>query len=214
MGNVHEVARRFVPAAALNWRPVLVAPLRSWQSRCMHRLRLAASAAACTVGYRLLVRGALTVDTGWGRTLRPLGPFSIDIDATPEAVFDIIAEPYLKRTPHAMADKLKVIERGTDMVLAAHNTPVRPGLVATTVETVRFERPTRVSFRLVRGPVPHVVEHFTLHRRESGTTVEYTGEMGTDFWAAGRWWGERVARKWEATVRSSFTSIRSAAERR
>jgi hypothetical protein len=38
------------------------------------------------------------------------------------------------------------------MVLAAHFTPITFG-VATTVETVRFERPERVDFRVVRGPV-------------------------------------------------------------
>lgn len=166
------------------------------------------------VGYRLLVSGGLTVDTGWGRTIRPLGPFDIDIAAPPEVVFDVIAGPYLGRTPRAMTDKLEVIERGTDLVLAAHRTPVRRGLVATTLETVRFSRPDRVDFRLVRGPVPHVVEHFLLHRRAGGTTLEYGGELGADFWAAGRWWGEAVARKWEATVRESFSAVRAEAERR
>ncbi len=166
------------------------------------------------LGYRLLVSGALTVDTGWGRTIRPLGPFEMDIAAPPEVVFDVIADPYLDRTPRAMADKLEVVERGTDLVLAAHRTPVRRGLVATTLETVRFSRPDRVDFRLVRGPVPHVVEHFLLHRRESGTTLEYGGELGADFWGAGRWWGDLVARKWEATVRESFSAVRAESERR
>lgn len=173
-----------------------------------------AAAVASGVGYRLLVGGQLTVDTGWGRTTRPLGPFEIDIAAPPEVVFDVIAGPYLGRTPHAMADKLEVVERGTDMVLAAHRTPVRGSLVATTLETVRFSRPNRVDFRLVRGPVPQVVEHFLLHRREGGTTLEYGGELGTDFWGAGRWWGELVARKWEATVRESFSAVRAEAQRR
>lgn len=175
---------------------------------------LAAGAAAGGVGYRLLITGGLTVDTGWGRTLQPLGPFSIDIAASPEVVFDVIAAPYLKRAPRAMADKLEVVERGSDMVLAAHRTPVRAGLVATTLETVRFERPSRVDFRLVRGPVPHVVEHFLLHPRDRGTNLEYRGELGADLWAAGHWWGAQVARKWEAAVRSSFSSILTEAERR
>lgn len=166
------------------------------------------------LGYRLLVSGALTVDTGWGRTIRPLGPFEMDIAAPPEVVFDVIADPYLGRTPRAMADKLEVVERGTDLVLAAHRTPVRRGLVATTLETVRFSRPDRVDFRLVRGPVPHVVEHFLLRPREGGTTLEYGGELGADFWGAGRWWGDLVARKWEATVRESFSAVRAESERR
>jgi hypothetical protein len=41
-----------------------------------------------------------------------------------EVVFDVIAEPYLGRAPRALADKLRVLERGGDMVLAAHFTPL------------------------------------------------------------------------------------------
>ena len=173
-----------------------------------------AAAAAAGVSYRLLVSGALTVDTGWGRTLRPLGPFSVDVAAPPELVFDVIAAPYLGRTPRAMSGKLAVLERGTDMVLAAHHTPVRPGVVATTLETVRFQRPDRIDFRLVRGPVPHVVEHFLVRPSDGGAILEYGGELGVDLWGVGRWWGEQVARKWEAAVRSSFSEIQAAAERR
>ena len=174
----------------------------------------AATVAAAGIGYHLLVSGALTLDTGWGRTRRPLGPFSVDIAADREVVFEIIASPYLGRVPRALADKVQVVERGADMVLAAHRTPVRTGLVATTLETVRFERPRRVDFRLVRGPVPHVVEHFLLESTGGGTRLTYGGELGADLWACGRWWGEQVARRWEATVRSSFDSIKTEAERR
>src|SRR5436190_2026637 len=99
--------------------------------------------------YRLLASGALTVDVGVGRRTRPLGPLSWDIAADCEVVFDVIANPYLGRTPRALEDKLQVWERGSDMVLAAHFTPVRRG-VTTTVETVRFERPQRIDFRVVR----------------------------------------------------------------
>ncbi len=183
------------------------------------RLRGSAAAAAgvaLTAGllYRLVVSGALTLDTGWGRRVRPLGPLTVDIDAGREDVFDVIAAPYLGRTPRAMSDKLEVVERGSDLVLAAHRTPVRAGLVATTLETVRFERPHRVDFRLVRGPVPHVVEHFLLHDRGGRTTLEYAGQLGTDLWAVGRWWGELVGRAWEAAVDASLRSVRAEAERR
>ena len=56
----------------------------------------------------------------------------------PELVFDVIAAPYLGRTPRALRGKLEVIERGADLVLAAHFTPVAPGLTVTTLEIVRF----------------------------------------------------------------------------
>jgi hypothetical protein len=167
------------------------------------------------LGFRLVAMGALTLDTGVGRTARPLGPLTITIGAPRETVFDVIAGPYRGRTPRALSDEIDVLERGSDMVLAAHRTAVRRlGMTATTVETVRFSRPETVDFRLVRGPVPHVVERFTLHDEDGRTLLEYGGELGTDYWAAGRWWGALVARKWEATVRSSLDRIRVEAERR
>jgi hypothetical protein len=137
----------------------------------------------------------------------------VPIGAPPETVFDVITAPYLAKTPRAMAEKLRVLERGTDMVLAAHFTPTALGR-ATTVETVRFERPDRVSFRLVRGPVPSVSETFELRAAEHGTDLEYRGELGTDFWSVGEWWGAVVGRVWEQTVRESLDRVREEAERR
>jgi hypothetical protein len=46
------------------------------------------------------------------------------VAAPRETVFDLIAGPYLDRTPRALADKVRVLERGSDMVLAAHFTPL------------------------------------------------------------------------------------------
>jgi hypothetical protein len=163
--------------------------------------------------YRLLASGAVTIDVGVGRSVRSLGPRSWQIAAGREIVFDLIASPYLGRTPHALADKLRVWERGSDMVLAAHMTPVKCGLT-TTLETVRVERPERIDFRVVRGPVPHVVESFVLDVADEGTRLTWEGELGTDFWALGTWWGNRVARSWEQAVRSSLEAVVVEAERR
>jgi hypothetical protein len=100
------------------------------------------------------------------------------------------------------------------MVLAEHYTPLHGGrLTATTLETVTFDRPHRVCFRLVRGPVPHVAEEFTLTERCGVTDLAYSGELGTDFGIAGLWWGGQVAKAWEAAVRTSLASIRAEAER-
>jgi hypothetical protein len=164
-------------------------------------------------GYVLVVRGALTLDLDVGRRVRPLGPITRMIAAPPETVFDVIAAPYLGRTPRALSDELRVLERGSDMVLAAHFTTVGR-LTTTTVETVRFERPHRVSFRLVRGPVPHVVETYELRDVPEGTEFVYAGELGTDLWRLGQWWGDRVAEQWERAVGRSLESIRAEAERR
>src|ERR671915_1157027 len=98
------------------------------------------------------------------------------------------------------------------MVLAAHFTPVKCG-VATTLETVRFERPERIDFRVVRGPVPHAAESYVLEATEQGTTLTWSGELGTDFWALGAWWGDRVARAWDGAVRSSLEAVVAEAER-
>ncbi|MGH2967989.1 MAG: SRPBCC family protein, partial [Solirubrobacteraceae bacterium] len=143
--------------------------------------RMLALLAAATGGYVLVVRGALTLDVGVGRRMRPLGPISRTMSAPPETVFDVIAAPYLGRTPRAMQDKLQVWERGSDMALAAHFTTAGR-LTTTTVETVRFERPQRISFRLLRGPVPHVVETYELRPTPDGTEFVYSGELGTDLW--------------------------------
>ncbi len=174
-----------------------------------------AAGIAAGLGYYLVVTGKLTMDTGWGRRLRPLGPFGVTIAAPAAAVFDVIAAPYLGKTPRAMAGHLRVFQRGSNMVLAEHFTPVHGGrLTAVTLETVTFARPRRVAFQLVRGPVPHVAEEFTLTEHDGATRLDYTGELGTDFGIAGQWWGQRVAAAWQAAVRASFASIRAEAERR
>jgi hypothetical protein len=163
--------------------------------------------------YVLVVRGALTLDLGVGRRTRPLGPLTRTIAAPPETVFDVIAGPYLGRTPRAMQDKLQVWERSSDMALAAHFTTAGR-LTTTTVETVRFERPHRISFRLLRGPVPHVAETYELRALPEGTQFVYSGELGTDFWALGAWWGDRVAAPWERAVAASLDAIQAESERR
>jgi hypothetical protein len=182
----------------------------------MSRTSTAAAAGGLAgLAYYLLVTGKLTVDTGWGRRVRPLGPFGVQIAAPAATVFDVIAAPYLGKTPRTMAGKLHVLERGADMVLAEHYTPVHRGkLTATTLETVTFDRPHTIGFRLVRGPVPYLTEQFALTEADGTTSLEYSGELGTDFAAAGQWWADRVAAAWEAAVRSSFKGIKAEAERR
>lgn len=179
-----------------------------------HRFVLATLAAGGGLGlYALVLRGAINIDLGWGRSLRPLGPLTFKIAAPRHVVFDVISAPYLRKTPRSLEAKLRVFERGQDMVLAAHFTKVR-GLTVTTLETVRFQPPERVDFRLVRGPVPHVVEHFLLRDVGGNTELEYGGELGTDLWGLGRAWGARVAGVWEETVNSSLNAMRIEAERR
>jgi carbon monoxide dehydrogenase subunit G len=173
-----------------------------------------ALAGVATGSYLGLVTGALTLDLHLGRRARPLGPQLVEIAAPREVVFDVIAQPYLGRPTRAMADKVQVLERGTDLLLAAHRTPIRGRLVATTVETVKLDRPDRVAFQLVRGPVPHVTEQFQLTEHDGGTQLTYHGEMAADLWQLGSWWSGVVARQWEATVAASLAAIKDEAERR
>ena len=188
----------------------------------MSRWRVALTASAIAGGggvvgvaaYLGLVTGAAPLDLRVGRRTRPLGPLSIDIDAPRDVVFAVVAAPYADRVPKAMRQKVRVLERGSDMVLAAHYTPIAGRLRATTVETVRFQRPSRVHFSLVRGPVPYVKETFDLDEDDGQTVLSYHGELATDLWAPGRWWGNVVAARWEAVVSSSFDTIKEQAERR
>lgn len=186
--------------------------MKRWAGRLM--ITALGTAGVGAAGYVGLITGALPIDLNVGRRSRTLGPQTFDIAAPRDVVFDMIAQPYLGRATRAMREKIHVLERGTDMVLATHYTPVYERLTARTVETVRFTRPERIDFRLTRGPVPHVVEDFVLTERDSGTRLVYRGEMGTDLWGLGERWGALVARSWEKTVASSLAGIQAEAERR
>lgn len=171
-----------------------------------------AVAGASIGGYLGLVTGRLSLDLGLGRRTRPLGPLDVDITAPPERVFAAAAAPYAERRPRAMREKVDILHRSADMVLAAHKTPLGNGLTAVTVETVVLEPPHRITFRLVRGPVPYVAETFDFQPTETGTRLVYTGEMGTDLGRVGAVWGDAVARSWVHAVERSLAVIKSAAE--
>ena len=176
--------------------------------------RLAAGAALGALAaktYDLVAEGALTIDTGIGRRLQPLGPETWQIAAPRSRVFELLESPY-RRTPRALKHKLQVWERGADMVLAAHVTEVGRRRVIT-VEAVRFEAPARIHFRLVRGPVPHVSEMFELAETDSGTELTWRGDLGTDFGWVGERWGRAVARSWASAVERSVAAVKAEAER-
>jgi Polyketide cyclase / dehydrase and lipid transport len=186
-----------------------------------HRHALAATAAGMGLGagagigcYIGLVTGRLTLDLGLGRRVRPLGPLVINIAAPRELVFATAAAPYAERRPRAMQEKVRILERTDQMLLAAHRTPVGGRLTAVTVETVTLDPPNRIGFRLVRGPVPYVVESFTFEPTPDGTRLSYTGELGTDLWWAGELWGDLVAPTWIQAVQTSLNAIKVEAERR
>jgi hypothetical protein len=159
-------------------------------------------------------RGKLTLDVGVGRSFHRLGPVTVVIDAPRDVVFEQLSAPYLGRRPRALADTLEVLERGSDMVVALHRS--RVGFwTADTVESVRFEAPECISFRHLRGPVPHALETFELSERDGSTELVYRGELGIDFWVfgrlAGRYW---VTPTWLSIVERHLADTKSAAEGR
>ena len=67
-----------------------------------------------------------------------------------------------------------MVERGSDVALAEHYTPVLGGrLTATALEAVTFERPYRIGFWLLRGPVPHVSDRGRLGYRNGSHSDLY-----------------------------------------
>lgn len=172
---------------------------------------LGSAAAAAYVG---VVTGRLSLDLDIGRRTRPVGPITVDIAATREVVYAAAVAPYAERRPRAMAEKVRILERTDQMVLAAHHTPVGKRLTAVTVETVTFDPPQRIGFRLVRGPVPEVTETFALEPTDTGTRLTYTGELSTDLGRLGELWGDLVTRTWIAAVEASLELIKAESERR
>jgi hypothetical protein len=146
----------------------------------------------------------------------PLGPVTRTIKARPTVVFDVIAAPYLHRTPRAMAPKLRVVDRGSDLVVADHFTPILGGrLCATTRETVAFAAPSRVSFRLLSGPVALVEEEYRLDPEgEDGTLFTYVGRLGSNLPLGAKWWASKNAEAWTKVVERSIAEIAAEAERR
>lgn len=170
--------------------------------------------AAVAGGYLGLVTGRLSLDLGVGRRTRPLGPLVVQIAAPRERVYAVATAPYAERRPRAMIERVDILDRTDHMVLAAHRTPVGMRLTAVTVETVSFEPPHRVGFRLVRGPVPLVTEAFDLRATDDGTQLTYTGELGTDLGWLGERWGDLVEKSWVGAVESSLAAIKAECERR
>ena len=158
--------------------------------------------------------GRLTIDLGWGRSLHPLGPIESTIEAPRDVVFDVLAAPYLGRVPKSVREQIEVLDRGTDLVVAAHHTRLRTH-TSTTVESVRFEGPSRISFRLLRGVSPHVVEEFVLEDEGGVTRFRYSGELAMDFWAVGKLAGRHLVKPtWERVVARHIDQVKGAAEER
>jgi hypothetical protein len=160
--------------------------------------------------FLLLAMGRLHLDVGWGRSLHELGPIEVRIEASRDLVFELISAPYLGGPPGDSG--VHVLATSDDLVVAAHETKVH-FYTARTVEAVQFQRPERVDFKLLTGPVPHAVEYFALEETGGATDLRYGGEVGIDFFflgrLAGRYW---VRGQWERAVREHLEEIKERAE--
>ena len=160
--------------------------------------------------YRLLASGAATVDVGIGRRTQRLGPLSWRIGASREAVFDgPLSGADTACAPGQTGGMGAGLGHGARGALHlremwSHDDRGNGSLLASRAD--RLPRCPR--------PVPHVIESFVLDAVDEGTSLTWDGELGTDFWVLGAWWGSRVARSWEKAVRSSLDAVVAEAERR
>jgi hypothetical protein len=105
----------------------------------------------------------------------PLPRLSTQIGARPEIVFQVIAGLDQGAVSQAGAHHARVLERpGSDRMVVEFTTTVF-GRQVVTVEEVVLEPPLRIHYRLIKGPLPEVVEDFSLHPESKGTTLDYTG---------------------------------------
>lgn len=167
--------------------------------------------ALIAAGFLALAMGRMHLDLGWGRSIHPLGPLRIRIEAPRELVYEILSAPYLGRS---RSDSIELLARGDSVVVAAHLTKVH-FYEARTVEAIELEPPGRMGFRHLTGPVPYAVEEFRLEADGEATELYYGGELGIDyFWlgriAARRW----VVPQWNRAVEGHLEEAKSQAEQR
>jgi hypothetical protein len=161
--------------------------------------------------FMLLAMGRLNLDLGWGRSIHPLGPITVEIDAPRELVFEILAAPYLER---ASGPGIEVLARDGHLAVAAHHTKVH-FYTARTVEVIELNPPAGIGFRHLTGPVPHALEEFSLTDDGDRSELLYSGEIGIDFFVPGRLAGRLWVRpQWERAVRSHLEDVKERAERR
>ena len=162
-------------------------------------------------GFLALAMGRMHLDLGWGRSVHPLGPIRVRIEAPRELVFEILSAPYLGR---AASDSIEVLAGSESLVVAAHLTKVH-FYTSRTVEAIELEPPSRMGFRHLTGPVPYAVEEFRLTEDGESTELHYDGELGIDYF----WLGRLAARtwvvpQWNRTVEAHLREVRPRAEQR
>jgi hypothetical protein len=162
-------------------------------------------------GLLALAMGRLHLDLGWGRSLHPLGPIQVRIEAPPALVYEILSAPYVGR---ARSDSIDVLARSESLIVAAHLTHVH-FYEARTIEAIALAPPERMGFRHLTGPVPYAVEEFRLEREGEETELHYDGELGIDFFLLGRIAARRwVIPQWRRAVGEHLDDVKARAEQR
>ena len=101
----------------------------------------------------------------------PLPSLSLPIDARPELVFQLIRA--VGQGPDAK--HARVVERpAPDRAIVEFMTSL-PLWTVRTLEEVVFIPPDRITYRLLRGPLPEVHEEFRLEAADGGTVLRYSG---------------------------------------
>jgi len=162
-------------------------------------------------GFLALAMGRMHLDLGWGRSIHPLGPLRVRIEAPRELVFEVLSAPYVGRARNSSID---VLARDEALAVAAHLTKVH-FYEARTVEAIELAPPSRMGFRHLTGPVPYAVEEFRLEVDGDATELHYVGELGIDFF----WLGRLAARtwvlpQWNRTVEEHLNDVKPTAENR
>lgn len=141
----------------------------------------------------------------------PLPSLDLFIASRPELAFQLVSA--VGQGPDAA--HARVLERpASDLAIVEFTTSVL-GRTVRTVEEVRFIKPDRITYRLLRGPLPQVEEEFVFEPEGSGVRLRYRGH----FRAHPGWLRTLIDRLivpavYRRAVRKSMEQIKAAAEAR
>ncbi len=140
-----------------------------------------------------------------------LPALDLDIDARPDLVYQLVAA--VGQGPDAA--HARVIERPSpDCAIVEFRTKIM-GREVRTLEEVRFIPPDRITYRLLRGPLPAVNEEFMIKPSDAGTRLQYSGSyVAHSPWPRTLFDRLVVPRLYRKAVWASMLGIKRAAEAR
>ncbi len=139
----------------------------------------------------------------------PIHPVRIDINAPRELVFEMAAAvggSLPDGPPHAS----ELIRRDGNVLVVRFSAPA-PFRFFGFLEEVTLRAPMRIDYRVLEGPLDHVVEWLDLDEVGGVTTVTYAGEVGHRIPLVARFIAV-PAYRWY--MRRTLSALKAAAERR